>query len=100
MAKVSGTISVNTPVHHGETTTVSVTPGGENVYVFVRCYNPEFVYAAYFPVDSNGNATIGPLTSSLWASGGANAIAEEGYFRRDGFGRWVVLASTEFEVLA
>ena len=95
----SGQITVAEPVSHGGMTTATVNPGGADVYVFVRCYAPDldgaYVYAAYFPV----TAVIGPLASSLWTSGGASCIAEEGYFARNGFGRWVLLASDHFSVV-
>lgn len=98
----SGHITVAEPVSYGGTTTATVNPGGSDVYVFVRCYTPDldgaYVYAAYFPVSADNTAAIGPLASSLWTSGGASCTAEEGYFTRNGFGRWVVLASDRFAV--
>ena len=93
----SGQITVAEPVSHGGMTTATVTHGGADVYVFVRCYTPAYVYAAYFPVTNQ--TVIGPLASSLWTSGGASCIAEEGYFKRNGFGRWVLLASDHFSVV-
>jgi hypothetical protein len=98
----SGQITVAEPVSHGGLTTATVNPGGADVYVFVRCYTPDldgaYVYAAYFPVGADQTAVIGPLASSLWTSGGASCIAEEGYFTRNGFGRWVLQASDHFSV--
>jgi len=53
------------PSRHGETTIATVNPGGSDVGVFVRCYAPDltgkYVYAAYFRVDANQQALIGPL---------------------------------------
>ncbi len=99
---LSGVITVQVPVAHGETTGATVNPGGTDVYVFVQCYAPDFggeyVYAAYFPVSADKTATIGPLASSLWKSGGASCRAQEGYFTRNGFGKWVALAKTTFTV--
>ena len=99
---LNGVITVQQPVSHGATTTAAVHPGGANVYVFVQCYTPDFggeyVYAAYFPVGADNSATIGPLWSTLWNSGGAACRAQEGYFTRNGFGRWVVEAQTTFSV--
>jgi hypothetical protein len=97
-----GHITVVEPVAHGQSTTATVNPGGSDVYVRVRCYAPSFggtlVYGRFFDVDSENHATIGPLASSLWTSGGASCNAQEGYVTRDGFGKWVVLASTNFTV--
>ena len=94
-------VSVPDSVYAGSTTAVAY-PGGKDVYVFVQCYAPDFdgryVYAAYFPVDGNNQAEIGPLWSSLWPNSGASCTAEEGYFTRDGFGKWKSLASTTFTV--
>lgn len=87
---------------YGGTTTAIVNPGGAETYVFAQCYAPDFggtyVYAAYFPVDAANQAQIGPLTSSLWQGGNASCRAQEGYFARAGFGRWVSLATTTFRV--
>lgn len=98
----SGAITVAEPVSHGGTTTATVNPGGADVYVFVRCYTPDldgaYVYAAYFPVGADQTAVIGPLASSKWTRGAASCIAEEGYFTRNGFGRWVIEASDRFNV--
>ncbi len=83
-------------------TTATVNPGGANTYVFVQCYAPDFggkyVYAAYFPVDSSNHAAVGPLWSTLWPQGDASCKAQEGYFTKNGFGRWVSLATTTFHV--
>src|ERR687887_59075 len=69
---VSGAITVDDAVWAG-TTTATVNPGGENVYVFVQCYAPdiggEYAYARYFPVDGTNHAAIGPLWSTLWPQG-------------------------------
>jgi hypothetical protein len=99
--KPGGAIIVPDASYGGYTTAV-VNPGGTNVYVFVQCYAPDFdgqyVYAAYFPVDANKQATLGPLWSTLWPGGNASCKATEGYFRRDGLGKWVGVASTNFQV--
>ena len=98
---VKGVITVPDATYAG-TTTATVNPGGADTYVFAQCYAPDFggsyVYAAYFPVDAANQATIGPLSSSLWPGGSASCRAQEGYFARAGFGRWVSLATTTFRV--
>ena len=99
-AQKSGVISVPDAAYGGMTT-ATVNPGGANTYVFVQCYRDsdgKYVYAAYFAVDSSNHASVGPLWSTLWPSGSASCTAQEGYFRRDGFGKWVSLASTTFRV--
>lgn len=96
-----GVISVPDAVWGG-TTTATVNPGGESAEVFVQCYAPDFggtyVYAAYFSVNASDQALIGPLWSTLWPQGAASCRAQEGYFKRAGFGRWVALATTTFSV--
>jgi hypothetical protein len=98
---VSGVISVPDAQYAG-TTVATVNPGGADTYVFVQCWAPDaggkYVYAAYFPVDSSNQATIGPLWSTLWPQGDASCTAQEGYFTRNGFGRWESVASTTFRV--
>ena len=98
---VKGVITVPDATYAG-TTTATVNPGGADTYVFAQCYAPDFggayVYAAYFPVDAANQARIGPLSSSLWPGGNASCRAQEGYFARAGFGRWVSLATTTFRV--
>jgi len=98
----TGVISVPNATYGGMTT-ATVNPGTEGTYVLVQCYAPDFggayVYAAYFPVDSSSKtATIGPLSSTLWSRGDASCRAQEGYYTRNGFGRWVSLATTTFSV--
>jgi hypothetical protein len=97
----TGTITVP-DAEYGGTTTATVNPGGAETYVFVQCYAPDFggeyVYAAYFSVDSTNQAVIGPLWSTLWTQGDAACQAQEGYFTRNGFGRWESLATTTFHV--
>jgi hypothetical protein len=97
----SGVITVSDAAYGGMTT-ATVNPGGADTYVFVQCYAPDFggkyVYAAYFPVDANNQAAIGPLSSTLWPRGAASCSAQEGYFTRNGFGRWESLAATTFHV--
>ena len=99
---LTGHISVPDATYGGMTT-ATVNPGDADTYVLVQCYAPEFggsyVYARYFPVDPNTKqASIGPLSSTLWARGDASCRAQEGYYTRNGFGRWVVLAETTFRV--
>lgn len=95
----SGVITVPDAVYGGMTT-ATVNPGGADTYVFVQCYAPngDYVYAAYFATDASNRAEIGPLSSPLWLGGGASCKAQEGYFTRNGFGRWVSLATTTFNV--
>jgi hypothetical protein len=87
---------------YGGMTTATVNPGTADTYVLVQCYAPDFggnyVYAAYFPVDANNHAEVGPLWSTLWPRGDASCTAQEGYFTRNGFGRWESLAATTFHV--
>jgi hypothetical protein len=100
--RASGRITVAEPVAHGETTTATVNPGGSDVYVFVSCYAPDmsgaYVFAAYYPVGSDDTASIGPLASSRWTSGRGSCVAEEGYFARNGLGKWVIQATDHFTV--
>lgn len=97
----SGTITVPDTVYGGTTTAIvsddEVRPNSTGNYVFVQCYNPSYVYAAYFIVD-DGHAVIGPLASSLWTQGSASCLATEGYFTKNGFGKWVPIAQTAFMV--
>ncbi len=97
----TGVITVPDAEYAGMTT-ATVNPGGADTYVFVQCYAPDvggtYVYAAYFPVDANNRAAIGPLWSTLWPQGDASCQAQEGYFTRNGFGRWVSEATTTFRV--
>jgi hypothetical protein len=94
-----GTISVALPVQHGDTTTATVNPGGTDVYVRIRCWQDgTLVYGKFVDVDAANQAVLGPLASVHWTSGGATCEAEEGYFTRNGLGRWVVSASTSFHV--
>jgi len=83
-------------------TTATVNRAGADMHVFVQCYAPDsggtYVYAAYFPVDSSNHAAVGPLWSTLWPRGDASCQAQEGYFTRDGFGRWESVATTTFRV--
>jgi hypothetical protein len=98
----SGHITVQTPVRHGETTTATVNPGGANRYVLLKCYAPDLggalVYGGYFSVNAANQSTLGPFSSYQWTSGGGTCTATEGYFLRDGLGKWVVDASTTFSV--
>jgi hypothetical protein len=96
----TGHITVSDAVYGGMTT-ATLNPGGA-VYAYVQCYAPDFggeyVYAAFFPADANNQAQIGPLWSTLWPQGDAACQAQEGYFTRDGFGKWTVVATTTFHV--
>ena len=60
--------------------------------MYVQCYAPDFggeyVYAAFFPADANNQAQIGPLWSTVWPQSSAACQAQEGYFTRNGFGKW------------
>jgi hypothetical protein len=98
----SGHITVQTPVAYGDTTVATVNPGGSNRYVLLKCYAPDLdgtlVYGGYFPVNADKQSTLGPFSSYHWTSGGAACTAAEGYFTRDGLGKWVVDASTTFSV--
>jgi len=100
-SSVSGHISVPDAVYGGMTT-ATVNPGGTDIYVYVQCYAPEFggayVYAAFFPADASNQAQIGPLWSTDWPQGNASCQAQEGYFTRNGFGKWVDVATTTFLV--
>ncbi len=58
------------------------------------------VWGGYFAVDSNSQASVGPISAPTWSNASASCTAEEGYFTRDGFGKWVVLAGTTFKVTA
>jgi hypothetical protein len=95
----NGHITVPDAVYGGMTT-ATVNPGGDNVHVLVKCYTADgsFVYAANFPMDTNKNANIGPLWSTLWSNSSAECLAEEGYYTRNGFGEWTVVASTTVNV--
>lgn len=98
---VTGHITV-ADAAYGGMTTATVNPGGTDVYVYVQCYAPDFngtyVYAAFFPVDANKQAQIGPLWSTLWPQGPASCQATEGSFTRNGFGKWDPVATTTFMV--
>jgi hypothetical protein len=98
----SGHITVGTPVAYGETTIATVNPGGSNHYVLLKCYTPDLtgtlVYGGYFAVNADKQAVLGPFSSYHWTGGGATCTAAEGYFLRDGLGKWVVEASTTFSV--
>ncbi len=86
---------------HGDTVVAVANPGGDKVYVFAQCWllDGTYVFAAYYPV-VNGQASIGPLAATTWPNAAANCTAQEGYFMRDGFGKWVMLAKDEFSVAA
>jgi len=100
-SRTSGVITVADAVYGGDATAV-VNPGGSGIHVLVKCYAPDLggvgVYGGYFPADANNRATIGPLRSSIWSNSAATCTAEEGYFMRDGWGKWVTIASTTFRV--
>lgn len=98
--KPSGHLTVDEPVAYGGMTTAHANPGGTGVYVFSQCWdaNGMYVYAAYSAVAADNIATVGPMWSPVWSRSGANCTAREGYFTRNGFGRWVTLAETSFTV--
>ena len=86
-------------IYSGYTTALAA-DGPEDRYVFVQCYNPEYVYAAYFEV-VDGIAEIGPLWSTLWPESSAECTATLGYAEYNQGGntqRWIELASTTFMV--
>ena len=97
---VEGYISVSDTTYNGYTTALTFdVPEGH--YVFVQCYNPEYVYAAYFEVIDRV-AEIGPLSSSLWPESSAECTATLGYAEYNKGGntqRWIELASTTFSVV-
>jgi hypothetical protein len=86
---------------YGQTVTASANPGGEDVYVSARCWllDGTYVFAAFYPV-LDGQASIGPLEATTWPDAPAHCTAEEGYFTRNDFGKWVILATDAFEVAA
>lgn len=84
---------------YGETVLASANLGGDGVYVLARCWliDGTYVFAAYYPVVDN-TATLGPLAATTWSNARATCIGEEGYFKREGWGKWVKLATDTFEV--
>ena len=88
---------------YGSTVVATATSGSEDRYVFVQCYTPnlggDYVYAAYFQV-VDGQATVGPLWSTLWPRSDAECTAELGYATRDGWGKWSAFTSSTFHVAA
>lgn len=86
---------------YGDTVMAAANPGGADVYVLAKCYTADgtLVWGGYFPV-VNGQASVGPLAATTWPNAAANCTAQEGYFMRDGFGKWIVLAKDEFSVAA
>jgi hypothetical protein len=87
---------------YGGSVTASANPGGSGVYVLAKCFTADgaLVWGGYFAVGSNQQAQIGPIGTLKWTNSSASCTAEEGYFTRDGFGKWVVLAATTFKVNA
>lgn len=99
-AKPLATIEASDGVYGGYSEViVSITGSLPNTatqpYVFGQCWNPDYVWAAYFEVGE----PVGPLASSLWHGEAANCLATVGYFKRQGFGNWVPLGSDSFEVV-
>jgi hypothetical protein len=94
----TATSSYRTGVY-GETVSASPNPGGDGAYVLARCWLTDgtYVFAAYYPVVDN-KAAVGPLAATTWRNARATCIGEEGYFMRDGWGKWVTLATDTFEV--
>jgi hypothetical protein len=87
---------------YGGTVTATANPGGADVYILAKCFsaNGTLVWGGYFAVDANLKASIGPIAAQNWSNSSASCTAEEGYFTRAGFGKWVVLAATTFKVAA
>jgi hypothetical protein len=87
---------------YGHTVTASANPGGTDVYVLAKCFANDgtLVWGGYFAVDANLQAFVGPISAPNWANANASCTAEEGYFTRAGFGKWVGLAATTFKVSA
>jgi hypothetical protein len=98
--RVSGHLTVDQPVAYGGMTIAHANPGGTNVYVFSQCWDAagNYVYARYSAVNADNTSAVGPMSSDVWSGGGASCTAKEGYFTRNGFGRWVTLAETTFTV--
>lgn len=103
-ARLSGSVSVPDGTWSGMVTaTVSVPELPKNstpAYVFGQCYvGDEYVWAKYHDVVGN-SSEVGPLDSRLWPNGDAECVATLGYFTRNGFGKWVPLATDTFHVEA
>ena len=71
------------------------------MYDSARCWllDGRYVFAAFYPV-VEGQASVGPLEATTWPNAPAHCTAEEGYSTRNGFRRWVLVATDEFEVVA
>ena len=69
-----------------------------HVYTCGWTLDETYVFVSYPVVD--GQASIGPPAATTWRNGPLYCTALEGHFTRNGFGRWVVLVSDEFEVAA
>jgi|GEM_PF-6379837 len=84
---------------YGSTVVAAANPGGDDVYVFTQCWLKDgtYVFAAFYSV-VDGQAVIGPLRATTWSIAAAGCTAQEGYFTRNGWGKWVVLAADTFEV--
>lgn len=99
--KPTSTITIADGVY-GSTTIGTISTPRTDTEVFVQCYllDGTYVYAAIFP-NINGQAVIGPFAATTWAiPSAANCKAELGYVTRDGWGKWRVLATTSFNVVA
>jgi hypothetical protein len=95
-ARVSGHITVPDGVFGG-TTTATVNPGGEKVWVHARCWQDgTLVYEQYVKVDANNQAVLNLGPTPMWTSGAADCDAREGYWARNN--RWRTVASTTFHV--
>jgi hypothetical protein len=74
-------------------------PAGADVYVYARCWllDGTDVIAAFYPL-VDGQASIEPLAATTWPNSPAHCTAEDGYFTRNSFGHWVILATDAFEI--
>jgi hypothetical protein len=105
-ARYEGSISVADTVWGGTTTAIVDAPApprdATDNYVFAQCWalDGEYLYAAFFPI-VDGTSVLGPFkTGSTWTtSESANCKATISFFRRDGFGKRVDLATTNFNVI-
>jgi hypothetical protein len=82
----------------GTQTTATLNPGGDGVWAYAECaVNGYVVYRQYVKGDANNQATFTLGPTPLWSSGGADCLAQEGYWFKGS--RWRVLAETTFQAL-